>query len=117
MDALFIDQELPARQAILAERSIKSPFDGVVAERYAGPGDRVNDNKIVKVPEGLYGQIKADAQAQVSVNQAITDKPLQAKVWRIDRVMDAASGTFTVLLQIPNEGNAIPSGIRCSVKF
>ncbi|WP_254241729.1 efflux RND transporter periplasmic adaptor subunit [Achromobacter pestifer] len=121
--------QVALQQAILAERSIKSPFDGVVAERYAGPGDRVNDNKIVKLaqinpllvrvvmPEGLYGQIKADAQAQVSVNQAITDKPLEAKVWRIDRVMDAASGTFTVLLRVPNEGNVIPSGIRCSVKF
>lgn len=31
--------------------------------------------------------------------------------------MDAASGTFTVLLRVPNEGNVIPSGIRCSVKF
>ena len=58
-----------------------------------------------------------DAQAQVSVSQAITDKPLEAKVWRIDRVMDAASGTFTVLLRVPNEGNVSPSGIRCSVKF
>ncbi|MGE8673914.1 MAG: HlyD family efflux transporter periplasmic adaptor subunit [Achromobacter kerstersii] len=69
------------------------------------------------VPEGLYGQIKADAAAQVTVNAAISDKPLQGKVWRIDRVMDAASGTFTVLLRVPNEGNTIPSGIRCSVKF
>lgn len=121
--------QVALQQAILAERSIKSPFDGVVAERLAGPGDRINDNKIVKlaqinpllvkvvVPESLYGQIKADAEAQVTVNQAITDKPLQAKVWRIDRVMDAASGTFTVLLRLPNEGNVIPSGIRCSVKF
>ena len=48
----------------------------MVAERYAGPGDRINDNKIVKlaqidplvvqvvVPDGLYGQIKADAGAR-----------------------------------------------------
>lgn len=121
--------QVALQQAILAERSIKSPFDGVVAERYAGPGDRVNDNKIVKlaqinpllvkvvVPEGLYGQIKSDTDAQVMVNTAISDKPLKAKVWRIDRVMDAASGTFTVLLRVPNDGNTIPSGIRCSVRF
>ncbi|MGU9991955.1 efflux RND transporter periplasmic adaptor subunit [Bordetella avium] len=121
--------QVALQQAILAERSIKSPFDGVVAERYAGPGDRVNDNKIVKlaqidplvvkvaVPEGLYGRIKADADAQVSINPAISSQTLQAKVWRIDRVMDAASGTFIVLLTIPNKGNAIPAGIRCSVRF
>ena len=44
-------QLVALQQAILAERSIKSPFDGVVAERYAGPGDRINDNKIVKLAQ------------------------------------------------------------------
>lgn len=121
--------QVEQQQAILAERSIKSPFDGVVAERYAGPGDRVNDNKIVKlaqidpllvkvvVPEGLYGQIKMDAGAEVTVNQAISGKPLKATVWRIDKVMDAASGTFVVLLKVDNKDNRIPAGIRCLVKF
>lgn len=121
--------QVSLQQAILAERNIKSPFDGVVAERYASPGDRINDNKIVKlaqidplivkvvVPEGLYGQIKPQAQAQVTINQALSDKPLSATVWRVDRVMDAASGTFTVLLQVNNKNNTIPAGIRCSIRF
>lgn len=121
--------QVALQQAILAERSIKSPFDGVVAERYAGPGDRINDNKIVKlaqinpllikvvVPEGRYGRIAIDDKAQVNVNPAISDKPLQASVWRIDRVMDAASGTFTVLLKVDNKDHAIPAGVRCSIRF
>ncbi|WP_454692144.1 efflux RND transporter periplasmic adaptor subunit [Achromobacter aloeverae] len=121
--------QVELQQAILAERSIRSPFDGVVAERYAGPGDRVNDNKIVKlaqidpllvkvvVPESLYGQIKMEAAAEVTVNAAISDKPLRASVWRIDKVMDAASGTFVVLLKVDNKNNRIPAGIRCSVHF
>jgi multidrug efflux pump subunit AcrA (membrane-fusion protein) len=121
--------QVELQQAILGERSIKSPFDGVVAERYAGPGDRINDNKIVKlaqidpllvkvvVAEGLYGQIKQDAAAEVTVNQAISAKPLRATVWRIDKVMDAASGTFAVLLKVDNKDNRIPAGIRCSIRF
>jgi membrane fusion protein (multidrug efflux system) len=121
--------QVELQQAILGERSIKSPFDGVVAERYAGPGDRINDNKIVKlaqidpllvkvvVAEGLYGQIKQDAPAEVTVNQAISTKPLRATVWRIDKVMDAASGTFAVLLKVDNKDNRIPAGIRCSIRF
>ena len=100
----------------------------MVAERYAGPGDRINDNKIVKLAQidPLVGQggrarrpvrpDQADAGAQVTVNAAISDKRA-AKVWRIDRVMDAASGTFTVLLKVENKGNAIPAGIRCSIRF
>jgi len=121
--------QVELQQAILGERSIRSPFDGVVAERYAGPGDRINDNKIVKlaqidpllvkvvVPEGLYGQVKMEAGADVTVNSAISDKPLRATVWRIDKVMDAASGTFVVLLKVDNKNNRIPAGIRCSVHF
>jgi hypothetical protein len=31
--------------------------------------------------------------------------------------MDAASGTFVVLLKVDNKDNRIPAGIRCMVKF
>ncbi len=121
--------QVALQRAILEERKIKSPLEGVVAERYAAPGDRVNDNKILRlaqinpllvkvvVPEGLYGKIKSGDSAQVSVNAALSSKPLSAKVWRIDKVMDAASGTFTVLLQLENKGNAIPAGVRCAIRF
>ena len=115
-------------QAILAERSIKSPFDGVVAERRRPrrPHQRQQDRQ-ARADRSAGGQggrarrpvrpDQADAGAQVTVNAAISDKPLRAKVWRIDRVMDAASGTFTVLLKVENKGNAIPAGIRCSIRF
>jgi membrane fusion protein (multidrug efflux system) len=35
----------------------------------------------------------------------------------VDRVMDAASGTFGVRLQLPNPALALPGGIRCKVRF
>lgn len=121
--------QVQLQEAILAERDIRSPFDGVVAERYAGPGDRVNDNKILKVaqidpllvkvvvPEDLFGQINIGDQAQVTVNRAVSQTPLTAAVWRIDMVMDAASGTYTVLLKLDNPGQRIPAGLRCSIRF
>lgn len=117
------------QRAILEERRIKSPFDGVVAERIAGPGDRINDNKILKiaqlnpllvkvvVPVASYGRVKVGDQAKVTVHAAISAKELPATIWRIDRVMDAASGTFTVWLKLENKGNALPAGIRCNIKF
>ena len=82
--------QVEMQQAILDERVIRSPFDGVVGERYAGPGDRVNDNKILKiaqidpllvkvvVPEHDYGSIRQGDKASVSVNQAISSQPLDA---------------------------------------
>lgn len=121
--------QVQLQQALLKERDIPSPYDGVVVERYVGPGDRINDNKILKiaqinpllvrvvVPEDRYGEIAKGDSAQLRVNQAISTEPLQATVWRIDKVMDAASGTFVVLLSLPNENHAIPAGLRCTVQF
>ena len=38
-------------------------------------------------------------------------------VRRVARVIDAASGTFGVRLELPNPGNAIPAGAKCKVRF
>ena len=35
----------------------------------------------------------------------------------IDRVVDAASGTFGVRLELPNRKRDIPAGVRCRVQF
>lgn len=122
-------EQVRLQKTIIATRSIRSPFDGVVAELYAGPGDRVNDNKLLKLaqldpllvkvvlPEARYGSIHAGETAHIHVSDAVAPGDLEAAVWRIDKVMDAASGTFTVLLKLDNPGQKIPAGIRCSVKF
>jgi len=41
----------------------------------------------------------------------------RAKVVLIDRLIDAASGTFRIRLELPNPGHKIPAGIRCRVRF
>ena len=35
----------------------------------------------------------------------------------VDRVIDAASGTFGVRLELPNRERKIPAGVRCRVRF
>jgi hypothetical protein len=40
-----------------------------------------------------------------------------ATVTAIDRVFDAASGTFGVRLTLRNPKEAVPGGIRCHVDF
>jgi len=40
-----------------------------------------------------------------------------AVVKSVDRVADAASGTFGVLLAMPNAGLRIPSGVRCNLNL
>src|SRR3546814_13064645 len=40
-----------------------------------------------------------------------------ARVKVIDRVFDAASGTFGMRLELPNPGNKLPAGLRCRLEI
>ena len=40
-----------------------------------------------------------------------------ASVSIVDRVIDAASGTFGVRLKLPNPDHEIPGGLHCQVRF
>ena len=57
-------------------------------------------------------------KAQISLElESHADQSHIAVVTNVDRVADAASGTFGVLLKMPNSGLRIPSGIRCNLEF
>ena len=55
---------------------------------------------------GMIGEVHLSQPVEAS---------FPARVDAIDPVIDAASDTFRVRLLLPNPGNAIPAGIRCSV--
>ena len=40
-----------------------------------------------------------------------------ANVIVVDRVIDAASNSFRVRLELPNPDNALPPGLRCKLEF
>ena len=40
-----------------------------------------------------------------------------ARVVIVDQVIDAASGTFGIRLELPNNKYKIPAGLRCQVEF
>jgi multidrug efflux pump subunit AcrA (membrane-fusion protein) len=35
----------------------------------------------------------------------------------VDPIVDAASGTFTIRLEMPNPGNRVPAGLKSKVRF
>ena len=125
--------ELEANRAgeVVALRTIRSPFAGVVVEVLLKPGEfgaiTFKDpimklaeihplNVEVILPLALYGKIRAGQRATVSPEAPIGGRyPTTVKV--IDRVIDAASGTFGVRLELPNPKHAIPAGARCRVRF
>lgn len=114
------------QEEVLAQRTIRSPINGVVVERYLAPGDRVQQDKILRlaqvdplnvevvVPVEMLGSIRVGMTGVVSLEPLLKGRHT-AKVVIVDRVVDAASGTFGVRLELPNRGNLIPAGIKCGV--
>lgn len=123
--------EVQRTAQILAMRTIRSPLTGIVVDVMLKPGEFSSSNlkePIVKLaqvdplnvevilPVGLYGKIKLGQRASVVPEQPVGGN-YSAVVQVVDRLVDAASGTFGVRLQLPNPGNKIPAGIKCRVKF
>jgi RND family efflux transporter MFP subunit len=121
-------RELGMASAQLAQRSIRSPFDGLVAERYLSVGERVEEKPLfrvakvdplkvqVVVPAALYGKIKPGAVASVQP-QLPEVAALSAEVTLVDQLIDAPSNTFRVQLALPNPELKLPAGARCQADF
>jgi len=124
--------EYTQQSAQLALRTVRSPFDGVVVDQIMWPGEILEPgatrHAIVKVarvdplrvrvvmPMRAFGEPKPGATVRVT-SEVQPGKPYMARVASIDRVIDAASGTFVVLLDIPNGTLDVPSGVKCKAQF
>lgn len=122
--------ELELRQSleILKRHTIRSPIDGVVVQRYLSPGESTEDQPILRVaqidplrvevivPVAAFGLIESGQNAIVSP-EAPKQGDYPATVTVVDRVADAASGTFRVRLSMPNPDHELPSGLNCRVRF
>lgn len=121
-------RELNLSSIQLGQRDVRSPFAGLVVERYRTEGERIEHEPLVRVaridplrieaivPAPQFGLIKAGQLATIK-----TDLPnfavLSATVMLVDKVVDPASNSFRVRLSMPNPGNRIPSGLRCRLAF
>jgi len=124
--AIWLDESQVAA-AQLALRTVRSPFAGIVVERYVNPGERVEEKPVVRiavinplrvelmVPSARYGTLALGDKLQIR-----PDLPgaglVTATVNQVDRVFDAASNSFRVRLTLPNPQNRLPAGLRCKVE-
>ncbi len=120
--------ELKKAEAVLKRRTIRSPISGIVTERYVSPGEYVNNQPLLRIAQvdplrietiiaaQYFGRLQPGMQARV-VPELAEYKHRTAVVTVIDRVIDSASNTFRVRLELPNSDNEIPSGLRCLVQF
>jgi RND family efflux transporter MFP subunit len=120
--------EYERAQEVLKLREIVSPLDGYVVDRYKSVGEYVEEQPIlvlaqvnplyieVIAPVDLYRKVGVGMTAMISPEQPIGGQ-LEAVVKTVDPVVDAASGTFRIRLELDNRDNSIPAGIACDVTF
>ena len=124
------EQELRRDQESLKLRTIFSPLEGVVVERRLAPGDLIRADRSVVLKlaqiDPLHIEVVAPAEffgsARVGMTGTVNLRPIypssfDAKVVVVDKLIDAASGTFGLRLELPNPGYRIPAGIKCTVQF
>jgi len=124
--------EFQQQNSLLNLRTVKSPVDGVVVDQGAFQGEvfELGSNKkyIFKVaemdplrvhvilPKQVFGEIKQGMSANVTP-EIPKGSHYTAKVNMVDRLIDAASGTFVVFLEMQNPKLEIPAGVKCKVVF
>ena len=120
--------ELNRAMAALSLRTIRSPIAGVVVDRLLSPGELARQTPVMKLaqvdplrvevyaPLSLLGKLKTGMWADVRP-EGKGQPVYQAKITVVNRVVDSASGTVGVRLEMSNSNNAIAAGLACTVEF
>lgn len=122
------EMELKRATEIVNRMTIYSPIEGVVMNRLLTSGEYVENQPILQLaqinplnvevfaPANMLGIIKVGMRADVYPEKSVGGV-YKATVKVVDRVVDAASGTFGVRLELPNPKGKLPAGLKCKVSF
>ncbi|HEX5805459.1 MAG TPA: efflux RND transporter periplasmic adaptor subunit [Macromonas sp.] len=115
---------------LLNQKTLRSPFKGIVMDRMLNPGDLAESGngrkpilKLAQIdplhvevvlPWNTFGKLRPGMTGLVRPEGG---EPHKAAIKIVDRVVDAASGTYGVRLELPNPKGQLPGGVRCQVEF
>ncbi|MEM9549610.1 MAG: efflux RND transporter periplasmic adaptor subunit [Pseudomonadota bacterium] len=129
LDKELATLELARARTQLAQRTIASPIAGVVQERLRSGGEYLATNAPIMtiaqldplqveafLPVEMYPELSVGMSASITPD-APFEGVFEAIVTSIDQIFDAASGTFTVRLRLPNPDTVLPAGHRCLLSF
>ena len=120
--------ELERAKRLLERRTLFSPVNGMVIERLLAPGESIEQATVLRIaelnplnvevilPVERFGEIRKGQLARIMPRYPGAESH-QATVIVVDSVVDSASDTFGVRLQLTNEDYAIPAGVRCEIEF
>jgi membrane fusion protein, heavy metal efflux system len=119
-----VEQEVQLAKSQLSLKTIASPITGMVIERYLSAGERADEKPILKIaqidplrveailPASMYGKVKAGMMAKVTP-ELQGELGRSAAITLVDKIIDPASNTFRVRLELSNRDYSLPSGVRC----
>jgi membrane fusion protein, heavy metal efflux system len=122
------EQEVHLARSQLSLKTISSPISGMVVERYLSAGERADEKPILKIaqidplrveailPASMYGKVKAGMMAKVTP-ELQGEQGRNASITLVDKVIDPASNTFRVRLELGNKDYSLPSGVRCKINI
>ncbi len=125
---LIYSYEVKHTQALIEQKKIRSPINGVVIDIMLDPGEYVGEEPIlnavqldplyveVVLPAEYYGRVNNGDTALVMLDEPINSEH-KAKVKIVDQILDAASATFAVRLELSNPNNQLPAGLKCNIQF
>ena len=121
--------EVERAETELEVRRLRAPVSGVVADRYLDGGEYLRDDgRVVTIvqlnplrveiflPQLAYPAIAVGDIVPITPELGAPG-PFDAEVRTKDPMVDAASASFRVRLDLANPGGAIISGTRCSAVF
>ena len=121
-------KELQLADAQLEQRTIRSPIDGIVVERFRDDGERVEERPILKVatidplrvevvlPAAYYGRVHRGLAATIQPD-LVSLPAVQGTVSLVDPIIDPASNSFRARLDLPNLEGKVPAGLRCKLQL
>ena len=113
-------------QAMLARRTVQSPINGVVLKRLMAPGEQAAGNPVLRLATlnplhadvtlraSAYGRLKPGMPVRISAGEGFP--VLGGRVRQVDPVIDAASGTYSISVELANPGNRVPAGLACALR-
>jgi membrane fusion protein, multidrug efflux system len=122
-------QEEHALELELEKTAITAPFEGVIARRYVREGQNVAKGERLfwvtaeapllmrfTLPERQFGRIRT-GQLMVVTSPDVAGEVHHARVKEISPVVDPASGTFEVLVELIGGPGALRPGMTASVRL
>jgi len=119
---------LEMERSQLALRTIRSPIDGIVVDRFLMVGESVEGRSIMKLaqvdplkveviaPTEYFGLIRKGMKAKIFPEQP-KNEAFIATVTVVDKLIDPASGSFTVRMLLPNPDDRLIGGVNCVARF